>query len=95
MNYDLIYKYDVFYIVEHFLRGERIQTPVGIKPCLAMNIVRLLFIADVPLFQICGCSFAGAIVWDHIQVARGVRRIPTLYVIRYKGFHISFVSDLP
>uniref|UniRef100_K1QL08 G-protein coupled receptors family 2 profile 2 domain-containing protein n=1 Tax=Magallana gigas TaxID=29159 RepID=K1QL08_MAGGI len=41
---------------------------------------------------ICGCSFAGAIVWDHIQVARGVRRIPTLYVIRYKGFHISFAK---
>lgn len=41
---------------------------------------------------ICGCSFAGAIVWDHIQVAREVRRIPTLYVIRYKGFHISFAK---
>lgn len=40
MNYDLIYKYDVFYIVEHFLQGERIQTPVGIKSRLAMNYFR-------------------------------------------------------
>lgn len=41
---------------------------------------------------ICGCSFAGAIVWDHVQVARGVRRIPTLYVVRYKGVQISFAK---
>lgn len=63
MNYDLIYKYDVFYIVEHFLQGEKIQTPVGIKSRLAMNCSvtfyrRCSLISDMQL-QFCWSNSLG------------------------------------